>query len=270
MSIIDKLKEKDKGFTYIDTHSGAGIYQLNSNESLKTKEFESGITSLIRYQGDNDLINNYLSLVSNYYDFKQYPGSPEISRKMLRSQDQGILMEWSNTEVNNLKSNINSKQISIHHRDGFEGLIALTPPKQKRGLVLIDPPYENADEYQKVLDTVISAYKRWPTAIYAIWYPLIQDRTDDNVNFNGAKSKKGKSENLLQQLAQHSFQNLLKIEMCLDSDEKSQGMYGSGLAIINAPWQLDVKIETSLKEVMPLLGGGPGASSNVEWLIQSS
>lgn len=268
MSIIEKLKEKDKGFTYFDTHSGAGVYRLNSNESLKTKEFKSGIEGLMSYQGNDESIKQYLSLVNKYYEFNQYPGSPEIARTMLRPQDQGILMEWSNSEVGNLKSNINSKLMSVHHRDGFEGLIALTPPDKKRGLVLIDPPYESADEYQQVGDTLVTAYKRWPTATYVVWYPLIQDRNQSSDTFDSAKSKKGKSEAMLEFLQQQNFKNLLKVELSLDAPEHSEGMYGSGLAIINAPWQLDEKLNNALQDIVPLLAKGSGASSHIDWLIK--
>ncbi|MCF2947014.1 23S rRNA (adenine(2030)-N(6))-methyltransferase RlmJ [Paraglaciecola aquimarina] len=268
MAIIEKLKEKDKGFSYIDTHSGAGVYQLNSNDSLKTKEFQSGIASLMKYSGSDQIIRRYLSLVTNYYDFKQYPGSPEIARTMLRPQDQGIVMEWNNAEIENLKANINSKQIAIHHRDGFEGLIALTPPDKKRGLVLIDPPYESAEEYQQVIDTVVAAYKRWPTAIYAIWYPLIQTRKQTSDTFNSAEPKQGKSEKMLAKLQQQKFKNLLRVELKLATAEQAEGMYGSGLAIINAPWQLDINIASSLQELISVMTENAGASSEVEWLIK--
>lgn len=268
MLLIDKLKSKDKGFCYFDTHSGAGVYRLNSEESLKTNEFKQGIECLAGHSVQNEAINHYVSLVSAYQEFNQYPGSPEIAKSMLRPQDKLILMEWHNQEILNLKSNMGGKNIAIHHRDGYEGLLALTPPDMQRGMVLIDPSYEVASEYQQVVDTVIKAYKKWNSAIYAIWYPLISDRKSANTSFDSSESKKGKSELMLENLSQQPFKNLLNIELRVTGDNGAGGMYGSGMAIINAPWQLDKQIEASLQELTPLMAQSDSASYSVQWLIE--
>jgi len=268
MLLIDKLKRKDKGFCYFDTHSGAGVYQLNSEEALKTKEFKQGIDRLVGHSVQNEAISDYLSLVTAYKEFNQYPGSPEIAKSMLRPQDKLILMEWHNQEIQNLKSNLGGKNIAIHHRDGYEGLLALTPPDMQRGMVLLDPSYEMAGEYQQVVDTVVSAYKKWNSAIYAIWYPLISDRKTSNLNFESSDSKKGKSEAMLESLTQHSFKNMLKIELCVTKPSELGGMYGSGMLIINAPWQLDKQITESLQVLAPLMAQSDSASYSVDWLIE--
>jgi 23S rRNA (adenine2030-N6)-methyltransferase len=268
MLLINKLKTKDKGFCYFDTHSGAGVYQLNSEEALKTNEFKQGIERLMGHSVRNEALSDYLSLVSAYKTFNQYPGSPEIAKSMLRPQDKLVLMEWHNQEIQNLKSNLGGKNISIHHRDGYEGLLALTPPDMQRGLVLIDPSYEVASEYQQVVDSVTSAYKKWNSAVYAIWYPLISDRKASNTTFESSDSKRGKSEAMLASLAQHSFKNILKIELCVTKGGAAGGMYGSGMLIINAPWQIDKQIKDSLQELSPLMAQSDSASYSVDWLIE--
>lgn len=268
MLLIQKLKSKDKGFCYFDTHSGAGVYQLNSEESLKTNEFKNGIERVIGHCVQNEALSNYLSLVSTYKDFNQYPGSPEIAKSMLRPQDKIVLMEWHNQEIHNLRRNMGGKNIAIHHRDGYEGLLALTPPDMQRGMVLIDPSYEVASEYQQVVDTVISAYKKWNSAIFAIWYPLISDRKASSSSFESSDSKKGKSEAMLDSLSQYSFKNILKIELCVTGDGEAGGMYGSGMLIINAPWQFDKHITESLQLLTPLMAQSDSASCTVEWLIE--
>lgn len=267
MLIIDKLKSKDKGFCYFDTHSGGGVYQLDSQESLKTNEFEQGIERLTGHSFQNAAINDYLSLVNAYKVFNQYPGSPEIAKSMLRPQDKLILMEWHNQEIQNLKSNIGGKNIAIHHRDGYEGLLALTPPDMQRGMVLIDPSYEVAGEYQQVVDTVIAAHKKWSSAIYVIWYPLLSDRKVANTTFDSSHSKKGKSEVMLASLTEQAFKNMLKIELCVTNASDAGGMYGSGMLIINAPWKLDEKIKQCLQELSPLMAQSENASYSVDWLI---
>ena len=268
MLLINKLKCKNKGFCYFDTHSGAGVYQLNSQESLKTNEFKHGIEKLMGHSIQNEALNSYLSLVCGYKEFNQYPGSPEIAKSMLRSQDKLVLMEWHNQEILNLKSNLGGKNIAIHHRDGYEGLLALTPPDMQRGMVLIDPSYEVANEYQKVVETVATAYKKWNSAVYAIWYPLISERKTSNSTFDSSDSKKGKSEDMLDSLTQHSFKNMLKVELCVTDGSEAGGMYGSGMLIINAPWQFDSQIKESLQELTPLMAQNDSASFSVDWLIE--
>jgi 23S rRNA (adenine2030-N6)-methyltransferase len=187
---------------------------------------------------------------------------------MLRPQDKLILMEWHNQEIQNLKSNIGGKNISIHHRDGYEGLLALTPPNMQRGIVLVDPSYEVASEYQQVVDTISAVYKKWNSAIYAVWYPLIADRHSPDTTFDSTDSKQGKSEALLENLSKQPFKNLLNIQLCVTGKGVAGGMYGSGMAIINAPWQLDSQIKESLQELTPLMAQNNDASYSVEWLIK--
>ncbi|MDU0355179.1 23S rRNA (adenine(2030)-N(6))-methyltransferase RlmJ [Paraglaciecola aquimarina] len=266
--ILSKLKEKDKPFTYFDTHSGAGVYHLDSTESLKTREFQSGIAKLTDVSTNNELLAQYLKMVMGYSKFNQYPGSPEIAHNLLRAQDDIVLMEWHNNEYENLKSNINGRNISIHHRDGFEGLLAMTPPKMKRGMVLIDPPYELATEYKQVVETVVKAYKKWSTGIYAIWYPLIKDRKENAEQFTSASSKQGQSQAMLQALSRQDFKNLLQVELRVTSEEQAEGMYGSGLLIINAPWQLDTQLASALKEMAPQLASDAKGSFAINWLIE--
>lgn len=270
MLLLEKLKLKDKGFVYIDTHSGAGLYDLSSEQAQKTNEYQQGITRIADYAGDNKTLNQYLALVNEYQRHQLYPGSPEIARALMRQQDKLILMEWHNHEIDNLRRNLKANNVAIHHRDGFEGLLAMTPPALPRGLVLIDPPYEVATEYQQVIDTVTKAYKKFSSGIFAIWYPLIAERSDKDPINSFTKSKTGKSERLLADLAAQPFKNLLRVELCVTDKQQGVGMYGSGLAIINAPWQFDSEIDLALGELSPLLAQSDTASYKVEWLIAES
>ena len=274
MLIINKLKSKNKGFVYIDTHSGAGLYDLTGEEANKTNESANGIGRVSNYSGNNQAILDYQTLCSNYLRHNQYPGSPEIASAMLREQDSAVLMELHNQEISNLKHNIRGANIAIHHRDGYEGLVAMTPPRLPRGMVLIDPSYEVADEYQQVVDAVCQTYKRWSTGIYAIWYPLLSSRVrsaKDDTHY--ASTKSGLSELMLDTLAQQSFKSLLTIEMCVADEDQYTGMYGTGMAIINAPWQLDEQMQACLEELIPLWSNdsknpSQKAKFNVKWLIK--
>ncbi|MGS2720162.1 23S rRNA (adenine(2030)-N(6))-methyltransferase RlmJ [Paraglaciecola aestuariivivens] len=270
MLLIEKLKSKQKGFYYFDTHSGAGVYQLDSAEAQKTNEFKLGINKLKDYQAQHPALIAYLNLVKSYQQFGQYPGSPELAKSLLRQQDAMVLMEKHNQEILNLKSNIGGKNIAVHHRDGYEGLVALTPPKLPRGLVLIDPSYEVAEEYDKLVETVVEVNKKWPAAIIAIWYPILASRQASLTQVSSAQSKAGKSQTMLNTLASKPIKNLLQVELCVTSKAEGEGMVGSGMAVINAPWQFDQQIEQCLQEVCPLLALNPHASYLVDWLIQDS
>ncbi len=272
MILINKLKSKDKGFIYFDTHSGAGVYQLDSAQARKTNEFKQGIERAADYGGSNQNIIDYLRLMAAYQEFNQYPGSPEIAKSLLRSQDEIVCMEWHNQEIQLLKRNLNARNINIHHRDGFEGLMALTPPNKQRGLVLIDPPYEVADEYDQVVQAVSQVYRKWNTAIYAIWYPILSDRTPTDqpseASFAATSSKAGKSQEMLQQLKAQNYKNLLNIELRVASADGAAGMVGSGLAVINAPWQFDQQLRAVLQDLCPMLAQDQGATFSVDWLIK--
>lgn len=259
MLIIKKLKNKDKGFVYIDTHSGAGLYQLDDAESQKTAEYQQGISKIQAYTGTDAGILAYQALCASYFEHQQYPGSPEIALALLRQQDQLQLMEWHNQEIVNLKSNIRGHNVATHHRDGFEGLIALTPPVLARGMVLIDPSYELIDDYHQVVNAVTKAHQRWTGGIFMIWYPLLTKR---------AQAKYGQSEFMLEKLVKAPFKNLLVAELLLEDPDKDTGMYGSGLAIVNAPWQLDTQLKSILSQLSILLAQSPKAGYRLEWLIQ--
>ena len=261
MMLLEKLTEKDKAFVYIDTHSGAGLYDLQSDESQKTSEFEQGIGGLDGYSGANPTIQQYVELISEYTNLHQYPGSPQIANLYCREQDKLILMELHNTEIIHLKKNLKGKNIEIHHRDGYEGLLALLPPTPKRGMVLIDPPYEVADEYSLVAKTMKQALKKWPTGIFTVWYPILSKR---------AEGKRRLCKAMLNDFSSLDCKNLLSVELCIESEHQDSGMYGSGLAIFNAPWLLDEKLEAVLPELKTLLEIDNSGSSTISWLKQGS
>lgn len=268
MLVLEKLTIKAKPAIYIDTHSGAGLYDLVSKEANKTKEYRSGVSKILQYDGNNAVIRRYQSLIKPYIDKEVYPGSPVIAKAILREQDKLVLMEFHNTEIQNLKDNVIESnirgKIAIHHRDGFEGLLAISPPKPSRGLVLIDPPYEVFSEYQQVAETLEKTIKKWRVGTFMIWYPLLSKR---------AGIKSGESQRMRQKLASLDVKNCLNVELCVDDPQHDCGMYGSGLVIINAPWQVDESLADVLPDLHKLLATASEGSDDqkgfsVEWLKQ--
>ncbi|WP_102796877.1 23S rRNA (adenine(2030)-N(6))-methyltransferase RlmJ [Bowmanella denitrificans] len=257
MLLLNKLAEKDKAFVYLDTHSGAGIYDLTSAQAQKTGEYKDGIDRLLDADCQDPNIRTYLKLVEDYRKFNRYPGSPELARTLTRSQDSLQLMEWHNNEVQNLRGNFKGvDNAHIHHRNGFEGLVAMSPPKPARGLVLIDPSYEVESDYQDVVTSVTQAHKRWKTGVFAIWYPLLAKRRD-------------RSERMLKALSSISATDVVDIQLKLLPQDQEVGMYGSGMVVINPPWQFDQQLNALLPELVTALKDWPGASHSLTWLARS-
>ncbi len=248
LAILQQLRIKDKPFVGIDSHSGNGFYNLGSEPAKKTGEAAQGFLRLWqqreKFRG-TDLVGDYLNLVAGFNpvdtgaSIGNYPGSPAIMQSQLREDDQLILMELHSTEIDHLRDNFKrDSRISMHHRDGFEGAVALTPPMPRRGLLLMDPAYENKADYQQAIKTVQAVHRRWPTGIIALWYPMLGQSRD----LSGlVKQKLG------------NVADSVSIELTVAPQSDEFGMHGSGMLILNPPWQLAERVNAALKKVGPLL-----------------
>ncbi len=177
ISLLGYLTKKERPITYMETHSGRAFYDTSCAEAQKTGEAAIGIEKLILDQGKQD---QYIDLVKQLrLEMQQpsfYPGSPLIAKKLMRDQDVLFLMELHPGEIKYLYDlkKLKGPKTHIHHRDGYEGVLALSPPKNRRGLVLIDPSYEIKSEYDQVANFCTRLYKKWPEAIIMIWYPILK------------------------------------------------------------------------------------------------
>lgn len=261
--VLASFKQKDKPFVYVDTHAGGGIYDLEHEWARKTKEANSGIQRLWHAPSQWPELADYFQVLNTLNTAQAgqqfYPGSPELARQLLRPQDRLILMELHPQEIEVLRGHLaKDHRVHIHQRDGLEGLNALTPPTPRRGLVLIDPAYERSEEYSQVVQAVKKAYLRWPTGTYLIWYPMLAKARD-------------KSLRLLHDLKEKSsFASLLVAELTVEAQHPDLGMHGSGLAIINPPWQLDQQLKTLLPRLAKTLQLATSSHWRVEWLIKAA
>lgn len=230
--VLDYFKQKEKPFVYIDSHAGAGLYNLSSLEANKTGEYLNGIQKIIHHQKLRKLIPSYFSIIDNLNtsdnnNILYYPGSPYFAQKTLRDIDKLILMELHNSEIENLKNNFyRDRRVNIHHRNGFEGLNALCPPTPKRGIVLIDPSYELVDDYNNVINTVKKALQKWNTGCFIIWYPILNTNKDHSVMMH--EKLKSLSTN----------ENCFEFKLLLKNDNLEPKMIGSALTVINGPYNL--------------------------------
>lgn len=247
LGLLQKLLAKEKPFTYLDSHSGAGLYDLGSDFARMNAEYKSGITPLWRSCPTDPLLGSYLAHIrafNNPNELCLYPGSPALALACLREQDRMHLLELHTSEVEVLRDNFaGDKRVSVHHRDAYEGLLALTPPEPRRGLALIDPAYEDKQDYQRVVTTMTGMHRRWPVGIIALWYPLLAKQRDRSDWLKSAVSRAGLPE-------------VLSLELDVGIQEEEFGMHGSGMLIVNTPWQFQEQLQATLGELCTELGQG--------------
>lgn len=237
--VLDYMNQKDKPYWYIDTHAGAGMYSLTEGYATQNAEFEQGIAKLM--SADNlpkplaDFVAQIKRFNTNSLDF--YPGSPMVAQDFLRADDKIRLFELHPSDCKLLIENFRGqgKQVKIEMQNGFSGIKACLPPPSRRAVVLIDPPYEDKQDYQHVVNMIKDSLTRFSTGTYMVWYPILQrpepaEMVDDLINLD--------------------LPNWLNVEMTIQEPSVDGfGMHGSGLFIVNPPWTLP-KI---LDETMPVL-----------------
>lgn len=235
VALIQSLLRKETAFCYLDTHAGVSQHDLLAENAQKTQEFTLGIEKIFTAEQPPALIQQYLACVKKLnptHELRFYPGSSSFVHSFLRPQDRMILGELHPDNARLLKQFFTSdKRVAVHQQDGYQSLKAFLPPKERRGLVLIDPPYEKPDELLSLPAKIATEIKRWETGIYAIWYPI-------------------KTRELLKPFYRawqtHITRPMLVTELCVYPDDHAGRLNGSGMLIINPPWQLDQQLETVL------------------------
>ena len=232
---INALKEKEKPFLYLDTHSGAGRYLLKSEHSEKTGEYLSGINLLWQQPNIPELLNTYLSVIKRYNPFselKYYPGSPLIAKQLLRQQDKLNLTELHPTDYPLLRQEFSKdKRAKVLREDGFAQLKSKLPHQFRRGIILIDPSYEIKDDYQIIPKALFEAYKRFATGVYLIWYPVVS-RTQ--------------TQKMIDSIIELGIRRISQFELAIKPDNNQKGMTASGMLVINPPWKLHEQMQTIL------------------------
>ena len=301
--ILEHLCKKEKPFTVIDTHAGSGLYALDDSRALKTGEAKSGIEKMInssqslREHGGNfnpqmtstvrekssesptlcELQSsvssvrdfNFFDIIQKYYEEGFYPGSPLLENMYLRPGDEQILCELHPTAFEELKncfynrrkeckaSGKNFVEPALHKRDGYEFLKAVTPPKIKRGLAVIDPSFEDASDFEKCGEVISAVHQKWPAGIIALWYPLVAHRTSE---ISMMKERIAAS-------VEASEPKILDIQMEIKRKEDMTGLaslYGSGMFIVNFPYQLDEEMKALLPNLSKVLSDTTG-----DWSVEN-
>lgn len=263
IQLLDYMSQKEGPLMFVDTHAGAGIYSLEGGQAAKTAEYATGIARLWDKKGLPAPLARYLELVRAFNEgpkLRHYPGSPFIASEALREQDRLRLFELHPTEGRILNTNAGEliartpsargKRVMVEHADGFGALKALLPPPSRRAVVLIDPPYEDKNDYRKVRDLLDDALTRFATGTYAVWYPVLQ-RMESRQFADRLKRLPGKE----------------WLNVTLSTKEVGPdgfGLAASGMFIINPPWTLENDLQQLMPKLVELLADGPGATFTLD------
>ncbi|MGH6870066.1 MAG: 23S rRNA (adenine(2030)-N(6))-methyltransferase RlmJ [Rhizomicrobium sp.] len=257
IAALDYLAKKDKPFRVIDTHAGRGLYDLSGHEAVRTREAQTGVARLGAAAGMPDALRRYAE-VAGSFGADRYPGSPLIAQRVLRLKDRLVAIERHAEEyealATALKPYANARTIQ---GDGYARLAALLPPPERRGLVLIDPPYEAEDEFARAGEAFAAAWQRFATGVILIWLP-IKRRADADALAGEIRSRSGAK--LL----------LLTLDVGRPPDTPPERLSQCGLLVANPPYGFDDTMRAMLAYLAEHLAQGPGASWRVDALSASA
>lgn len=253
--IIEVLKEKDKPFLYLDTHAGAGRYLLSGEHAERTGEYLDGIARLWQQNDIPELLAPYLQAVRDLNpsgQLKYYPGSPLIARHLLRPKDQLLLTELHSSDFPLLRNEFQKDaRAHVTRGDGYQQLKAKLPPISRRGLILIDPPYELKTDYQAVVQGIQEGYRRFATGTYALWYPVVLRQ---------------QIKRMIAELQATEIRKILQIELGVRPDSDQRGMTASGMIVINPPWKLADQMATLLPWLEKILVPSGTGHFTLNWI----
>jgi len=259
--ILDYLRQKPAAFRVIDTHAGAARYELFGPQAMRSGEWRDGIGRLFarppaaarKTDAAQALLAPYLNIVASLNPggtLRAYPGSPLIAQALLRRQDRLIACEREPKAAaaltTALRGDVRAKALAI---DGWIALFANIPPKERRGLILIDPPYEDTGDFARLSDALAQAYRKWPSGLYMLWYPIKAREAPDA---------------LARRLGRLAVPKILRCELSVAPPRAGAALTGSGLIIVNPPFPL----ERELQVLLPALARSLAASGGyrLDWL----
>lgn len=272
LQLLEMMSAKPKPYYILDAYGGRGLYSLASDEAKKTGEAIHGITKLLAQDNSQapQAVQTYLQDIGyakKFYDKHVYPGSPWfIAHHIEKQQDahpeinnRAEAFEWKASEFDALNYQLHQLPIGVQHRNAYEGILAVLPPQEKRGLILIDPPFEQEHrDFSALVDLLVKAHKKWSTGVLALWYPI---KNNDAVELFYKKMKRTE------------IRRQLVLELNIFPPDLPMGLNGTGMLVINSPWQFDAKAEEILQYLQPILQHPESPQMSVEqrtkvqWLV---
>lgn len=259
--ILSYLQDKPAAFRVIDTHAGAGLYDLTGSEATRSGEWLTGIARVMQArfsEAAQPLVGPYLDIVRAFNppgQLQAYPGSPLIARALLRPQDRLVACEVEEGARKRLIAALRrDEQGRVVDLDGWTALPAFVPPNERRGLVLIDPPFEAKDEFTRLADGFAGAFAKWPTGSYMLWYPVKERRATESLARSVVQTAAAKL----------ASDKVLRIEFSVAPQTVDGPLASAGLLVVNPPWTLAGELKTLLPELQKPLGLGGAARFRVE------
>jgi 23S rRNA (adenine2030-N6)-methyltransferase len=259
--LLQKLRQKETPYSIIDTHAGIGLYDLTSEAAQKTLEYKEGIERLLHINNIDPLFEPYikavLSVNASFESGKlsNYPGSPCISRYFLRDKDRLFLSELHPEDYKTLRNYFKrDDRVKVFHQDFLVSLKAFLPPLHRRGLVLIDPPFEKTNEFDQMLEGLKEAHKRFSYGIFALWFPIKDSRL---------------IKKFYQKLTLLGLPKTLAIDFLIQKPTNIDHLNGCGMVIINPPWQIEETLKNALPKLLRYLGHSQG-HSQIQWLVKET
>ncbi len=256
--ILEYLKRKETPFRVLDTHAGIGLYDLQGDEAGRTGEWVDGIGRLVAegLAGESgELAAPYLTAVRAQNPdgtLRFYPGSPLLTRQLLREQDRLFALELHPKDAEALSENFAGDiQTRVTHLDGWAAMGTHLPPKEKRGLVLVDPPFEEKGEFARMAASLVKAHRRWPTGIYAFWYPIKEPRDVEAYIADLRTSNIGK---------------ILRLELTIRAPSAPPRLHGTGMIVVNPPFALEGEMRVLLPALAERLAEEGRGGYRIEWV----
>jgi 23S rRNA (adenine2030-N6)-methyltransferase len=254
--LLVALAGKDKPLCYVDTHAGLGVYDLAHEWAKKNAEFRDGIGRLWARDDAPALLGPYLDVVraeNRGTRLRFYPGSPRIAQRLLRPTDRLVLSELNRNDCSALaERSAADLRVTVHLMDGYQSLKAHLPPKERRGLVLVDSSFDRAREFKRLADALADALRRWATGVYAIWYPLMEPLAIRAFE---------------RDVVATGIRKVLQTELAVHPEGWAAGMRGSGMLVVNPPFGFEAEARTILEWLWRALAIDGAGAHGVRWLV---
>jgi 23S rRNA (adenine2030-N6)-methyltransferase len=254
---FERLNQKPAAYHYLDTHAGRGHYPLAAVETQRGGEFRQGILRLLERPEPPPAVALYLRLVRELgmeqNRLVNYPGSPRLALALMRAQDRAAFCELEPREAAALRQSVRGDaRAAVHERDGYEALMALLPPREKRGLVMIDPPFEQPGEFERLAMALRDAHARWSSGVYLAWYPIKQG---------------GEARRFIDRMVASGIRRQWVFELTVAPDDSPGGLNGAGMLVINPPWQIDALITTAAPWLHATLSEHGHGRWRADWIV---
>jgi 23S rRNA (adenine2030-N6)-methyltransferase len=255
--LLIALSAKDKPYLYLDTHAGIARYDLMHSWAQKAREYDNGIGRIFNASDAPSALEPYLEVVralNPHGTLRVYPGSPLIAKRFMRPSDRAMLVELNKVDCSELRSVMaGERHVTVQCLDAYQALKSYVPPPERRGLVLIDSSFDRSREFDRIVKAVKEAHSRWPTGMYAVWYPIMEAAP---------------MRDFVLDIQRSGIRKVLRLELTVRERDESGIIPGCGMLVINPPWHFDEESNPIVEWLAKKLVVSGKGSAKVDWLVK--